>query len=309
MIKMPNLLDYNQIIAALDKSVIDKLNHLEVLAEVSSTNTWLSQYGDCGYVCLAEQQTAGRGRGNNIWVSPSASNIYLSLTWCLDGTQELEQNNLLIDCHFDDRRNLKVSKDFSSSLGTKGQARNDKQGNYFVPSPQSQWLGLEIGIALAQVLSEIGITGHGIKWPNDLFWQGKKIGGILIERNYQSHRFIIGIGINVNMSKIEDTAINQPWISLRQILGAPIDRNKLAALIISRLFKCLSIFPTRTFNELQKNWSQWDLLIGKAVIIHQHKNNKIKGVAKGIDPQGRLIVSLADGSQKTFSSADISVRW
>jgi len=259
MIKMPAL-DYNQIIAALDKSVIDKLKHLEVLAEVSSTNTWLSQYGDCGYVCLAEQQTAGRGRGNNIWVSPSASNIYLSLTWCLDGTQ-------------------------------------------------SQWLGLEIGIALAQVLSEIGITGHGIKWPNDLYWQGQKIGGILIERNYQSHRFIIGIGINVNMSKIEDTAINQPWISLRQILGAPIDRNKLAALIISHLIKCLSILPTRTFNELQKNWSQWDLLIGKSVIIHQHKLNKIKGVAKGIDPQGRLIVTLADGSQKNFSSADISVRW
>jgi phage shock protein PspC (stress-responsive transcriptional regulator) len=53
---------------------------------------------------------------------------YLLAGICLCLAKELEQNNLLIDCQAGSRRNLKVSKDFSLS-------RNDKQGNYFVPSP------------------------------------------------------------------------------------------------------------------------------------------------------------------------------
>jgi acyl transferase domain-containing protein/acyl carrier protein len=63
-------------------------------------------------------------------------------------TKELEQNNLLIDCHFDVRRNLKVSKDFSLR-------RNDKQGNYFVPSPKEKNNINQIENELIHFLSKI----------------------------------------------------------------------------------------------------------------------------------------------------------
>jgi 3-oxoacyl-[acyl-carrier protein] reductase len=59
----------------------------------------------------------------------SAEAVLFDVTEAIDLSKELEQNNLLIDCHFFELRNLKVSKDFSLR-------RNDKQGNYFVPSPK-----------------------------------------------------------------------------------------------------------------------------------------------------------------------------
>ncbi len=64
-----------------------RLDHLEVLAEVDSTNAWLRRHRPPGrtWACLAERQTAGRGRRGRAWVSPCAGNVYLSLGWRFAG--------------------------------------------------------------------------------------------------------------------------------------------------------------------------------------------------------------------------------
>jgi BirA family biotin operon repressor/biotin-[acetyl-CoA-carboxylase] ligase len=79
------LLDAAQVLAALRPEAADRLTRLEVHETVTSTNALAMQQaerGDAGgLVCTAEQQTAGRGRRGRQWVSPFASNLYLSLVW------------------------------------------------------------------------------------------------------------------------------------------------------------------------------------------------------------------------------------
>lgn len=77
------LLDAEQIHTMLTDAARQQLAHLEILETVDSTNTYLLNKTNLptGYICLAEQQTAGRGRRNKPWHSPFGKNIYLSLSW------------------------------------------------------------------------------------------------------------------------------------------------------------------------------------------------------------------------------------
>ena len=61
-------------------------------------------------------------------------------------------------------------------------------------------LGLLVGIAIAETLEDIGLKGHGIKWPNDIFWRQQKMGGILVETVNQTGKLVIGIGLNLKLA-------------------------------------------------------------------------------------------------------------
>ncbi|MCW8996808.1 MAG: bifunctional biotin--[acetyl-CoA-carboxylase] ligase/biotin operon repressor BirA, partial [Psychromonas sp.] len=93
-------------------------------------------------------------------------------------------------------------------------------------------LSLLVGIATVNALEKMGIQGVSLKWPNDLYYQGKKLAGILIELNAQATEAchcVIGIGINVRMPPEQAKLIDQPWVDLSQLSSEPIDRNLLSA--------------------------------------------------------------------------------
>jgi len=79
------LLDAERILAAIPRESRHWLNRLEIHDEIDSTNSRLMREGhagaSAGVLCLAERQTAGRGRRGRTWVSPYGSNLYLSLLW------------------------------------------------------------------------------------------------------------------------------------------------------------------------------------------------------------------------------------
>lgn len=79
------LLDSRHIRTLLDSQVAAHIPEISIHASLDSTNTWLMQRAETGIpsgsVCLAEQQTAGRGRHGRTWVSPPGGNLYLSLLW------------------------------------------------------------------------------------------------------------------------------------------------------------------------------------------------------------------------------------
>lgn len=68
----------------LTAEVTQGLGDIHVIARLDSTNTWVLQNAQCGDVCIAEQQTAGRGRRGKVWESPAGTNVYLSLRWCFE---------------------------------------------------------------------------------------------------------------------------------------------------------------------------------------------------------------------------------
>ncbi|MEE9327589.1 MAG: biotin--[acetyl-CoA-carboxylase] ligase [Cocleimonas sp.] len=168
-------------------------------------------------------------------------------------------------------------------------------------------IGLIAGIATAEALTDCGVSGHGLKWPNDIYWQSKKLGGILIERSNQSERLIIGIGLNISLTESVKDLVGQECISIDEILGEnEISREILLSHLIYRLANHLKQLKSLKFDDFIGLWDNWDILRGKDVsFIHQ--GGKVSGIVDQLDEFGRLGIIKNNGSLEYFSSADIKL--
>ncbi|MGR9088529.1 MAG: biotin--[acetyl-CoA-carboxylase] ligase, partial [Gammaproteobacteria bacterium] len=104
-------------------------------------------------------------------------------------------------------------------------------------------LSLAIGVAVIRALAQCRFDQVGLKWPNDIYSQGKKLGGILIEvagENDGPCTAVIGLGLNVFMAAEEAGRIDQDWTDLRKISGNnSVSRNFLAGVLVNHLFAVL----------------------------------------------------------------------
>lgn len=168
-------------------------------------------------------------------------------------------------------------------------------------------LGLVVGITIAESLEEIGLSGHGIKWPNDIFWNSKKLGGILIQTADNYEKFVIGIGLNISLPKESHSEITQAAVSLEEALkGKSFDREEVAIQLIQNLLSYSEIFPKLPFQAFLKSWNRWDILRDQEVSF-QHQNKVISGKVNDIDKHGRIGILLESGTEY-FSAADIKLK-
>ena len=168
-------------------------------------------------------------------------------------------------------------------------------------------LGLVAGIATAEALAEIGLNGHGVKWPNDIFWEGKKLGGILIQTAENYQKFIIGIGLNVSLPETSHSQITQAAASLEDALqGKTFDRETVVIHLLQRLLLHAEMFADLPFQAFTQSWQRWDILKGREVSF-QHQNNEVTGKVDGIDKHGRIGI-LLDSGIEYFSAADIKLK-
>lgn len=127
-------------------------------------------------------------------------------------------------------------------------------------------LSLTAGIAVARVLQANGLGDVKLKWPNDIFWQGRKMGGILIETKTRSPSVIdtvIGLGLNIHDMANYHDQINQKYVELESALQRKIYRNKLVAQILAELNLVLQQFAENGFDHFVSEWKQFDTLQGK----------------------------------------------
>ncbi|EIT68895.1 MULTISPECIES: biotin--[acetyl-CoA-carboxylase] ligase [Hydrocarboniphaga] len=178
--------------------------------------------------------------------------------------------------------------------------------------PQLTALPLAVGVACARAVQAQGLSEVQLKWPNDLYAAGRKLGGILIEHRGEAGgacRVVIGIGLNVAMSGAQAEGIDQPWISLNEALAAaqrpPASRNALAARLIRELLAMLQPFETRGFGADRAVWAQLDLTRDRAVTLSGEP--PVSGIARGVDESGALIVEV-DGQRRLVHSGDVSLR-
>lgn len=167
-------------------------------------------------------------------------------------------------------------------------------------------LSLWVGIVLAEVLEKQGVNDHGVKWPNDLYWQQQKMGGILIEASNLSSQLVVGIGLNVNMN--EGTGIDQPWTSVSESMGRSVDREQLVIALLDALFTAMIEFPHVEIKEFMHRWNRWDIVRGQHVSFLEGEN-RLSGIAQGIDSDGHLSVLLESGEMKAFGTTISQVRW
>ena len=255
-------------LALLDQQAIKLVSgteHVHVEQILESTNQYLLDKIpslDNGQTCIAEYQTAGRGRRGREWISPFASHLYFSMYWRLDAGIE-----------------------------------------------KASGLSLLVGIATVNALEKLGIQGVGLKWPNDLYYQGKKLAGILIELNAQASdvcHTVIGIGINVRMPAAQGKLIDQPWIDLNSISTQPVDRNKLSGLLIKELHTLLHAYEETGLAPFLARWFELDCFINQQVNLLVADKVQ-KGICRGINDQGALLLEI-DEQVKAYIGGEISLR-
>lgn len=174
-------------------------------------------------------------------------------------------------------------------------------------------LSLVIGLAIVSALKELGISGVGLKWPNDVYCQGKKLAGVLIEAEGQMEsdcHCVIGVGLNIGLPE-SVVAIDQPWIDLQQTGNEVPERNVLAAALVRQLRHHVQIFAEFGLAPFHVAWCELDIYRDSPVRLLL-ADRQILGVGKGIDETGGLLLDItyADGTvgQERFYGGEISVR-
>ncbi len=172
-------------------------------------------------------------------------------------------------------------------------------------------LSLVVGLAVCKAIETICHLPEplSLKWPNDIIANHKKISGILIEIQTESHGFcnvIIGVGINVNMQRANKTQINQHWTSVQKLTGQYQDRNGLCAELIDQLLVYLKRFNTSGLNDFLQEWKNKDCLYNQPVRLSSNKTT-FSGTGAGINEQGHLILALPKNVKQAFSSGDTTL--
>ncbi len=148
-----------------------------------------------------------------------------------------------------------------------------------------------------------------LKWPNDIYINNQKMGGILINLMAEAHgscTAIMSAGLNINMKDEELGSIDQPWTSLEHALNEKLDRNCVIVRVIQSILNGMDIFQKKGIEPFLSEWKHYDLLENKKISIKTGVGI-ISGIAKGIDSQGRLLLELPSGSLQKFSCGDTTL--
>jgi BirA family biotin operon repressor/biotin-[acetyl-CoA-carboxylase] ligase len=171
-------------------------------------------------------------------------------------------------------------------------------------------LSLMAGVAAAEVLNQQFQLDVQLKWPNDLLKSGKKLGGILTESVFSNTNLlgvVIGLGINLNQDKNElHEEIRSTAITLRSVLpdSNVISRENVLAGIISKLEKYYQMLNTGKVEELLTKWGTLSTTIGSRVKIELENGNYLMGLARGLDPNGALLIEADNGAVHTILAGD-----
>jgi len=173
-------------------------------------------------------------------------------------------------------------------------------------------LGLVIGVCAMEALQRLGVAGVGLKWPNDLLINDRKLGGILIELRAESAGpacVVIGIGLNVALGAALLEQISATGIAPIDLASAGLkggQRNAVAAGLISAFVQGLLDFERDGLKAFVQKWMDADALHGRPIAVMGDEGTT-KGIARGIDLEGALLVETPQGLLK-FISGDVSVR-
>jgi BirA family biotin operon repressor/biotin-[acetyl-CoA-carboxylase] ligase len=187
-------------------------------------------------------------------------------------------------------------------------------------------LPLAVGVAVADVLSARGIE-VGLKWPNDVLWQGRKLAGILIETTATSSLLrqdawaVIGIGINIAEEGESHTTAGDALAAA--IANAPAgpagagtsgiavlpatDRNLLLAQLLDALAETLGAFGETGFAPWVARWNAMHAHAGQMVDLVDRAQAVQSGRALGIDALGRLLLETPGGTI-AIMAGDVSLR-
>lgn len=177
-----------------------------------------------------------------------------------------------------------------------------------VPLPLTPQLTLLAAVALSRAITRLVPLTIGIKWPNDLLVDGRKISGILLESAAEDERLryvVVGLGISANL-EAEDypEELLQRAISLKMAAGQPVSRSELIAAILEQFEQLYALYLEQGFAPIRALWEAHSVTLNRQATLTTPQG-VIEGTPRGLDDMGGLQVELADGSFRTVYSAEV----
>lgn len=248
----------------LDKLSTQRFGRLvRVVREISSTIDlaweWLRSGAPHGAVVIAERQTAGRGRRERKWASPSGG-LWMSVI---------------------------VRPDMPAALAGR--------------------LGIGTALAAAEALSDTTGCAVGVKWPNDLVLDDRKLGGVLVGTELQGERVsaaVLSLGVNANLSAADLPPEVRPHAAtLREATRREHGLSEIAAAVLAQLEQTWPRILEEG-DDLLGRWRALDVLAGKRVRVGLD-GQAVEGIAQGIDRAGALVLAAADGKPGPLTAGEV----
>ncbi|GIP15102.1 bifunctional ligase/repressor BirA [Paenibacillus montaniterrae] len=169
-------------------------------------------------------------------------------------------------------------------------------------------LTLLAAVALTRAIRTVTALEVGIKWPNDILHQGKKLSGILLESaaEEQQLRYVIaGLGIDVNLGEKDyDQELLQKATSLRIESGKPQQREKLVEAIMLELEALFNLYDQKGFQPIAELWESYALSLGKRISLTTPQE-QFEAVPLRLTAAGSIVVRMDDGSEREIYSAEM----
>jgi BirA family biotin operon repressor/biotin-[acetyl-CoA-carboxylase] ligase len=169
------------------------------------------------------------------------------------------------------------------------------------------WMGLNV----CELLANFAKVSPGLKWPNDILFDGRKAGGILTEARIDSDEIrdlVFGLGLNINSPAGGwPTILGPRAVSLAEVTGQPLDFNRLAAALIGRIFLAYQKFVdgdyTKTFADL---WHRYDVLRGRQITVLEGGRRHV-GTIAGLDDEGALLLRDSSGRTARYRAGEVTI--
>lgn len=169
-----------------------------------------------------------------------------------------------------------------------------------------QSLTLYLSVVLCELLERYGATA-GVKWPNDVLAEGKKIAGILGEGRFRGEEFqgyVLGAGFNLSMRPEEAARIDQPATAFNLLTGAQVSREEFLDRLLNGFFSGYDSFLQNGFASIRNSYSHRCRILGKTVSVHVG-GRRLDGVASRFLDDGTLVLLTGGGEEKVIAAGDV----
>lgn len=280
------MMDYRSLSDAIQTKWAGR--HISFYEEIDSTNVRARSEAENGAphgtIVVADRQTAGLGRRGRSWTSPAGTNVAMTIILKPEISPEKAPMLTLVMA-------------VAVAYGTERAIRHSEDGRQRMNGVGGKSSGKSAGIS-------------GIKWPNDIVVNGKKICGILTEMGMEQNRIkyvVIGVGVNVGRQEFAPELADKAT-SLEAECGCRVSRTTLIAEILAAFEEVYEEF-TRIGDLSGLREAYEGLLVNKGQKVNVlDPKGDYRGTALGITDAGELRVKLADGNVENVYAGEVSVR-
>lgn len=173
-----------------------------------------------------------------------------------------------------------------------------------VPAAAWGWLPLATGLAVVDAVARCTAVRAGLKWPNDVLVDGRKLAGILAEVAVGPADPVVVVGVGLNVSQRAEELPQEAAATSLAVLGPAPERAGLVTALLEELDRRLAQWRAGPATELPADYRAVGVTVGSRVRALQPGDNEVLGEAVAVDDQGRLVIDT-DGGPVAVSAGDI----